>query len=63
MDPPVVRVVLVTGAWRLSMHRPTWIRRRASITAWVRLFFSSTFPYRVSVIVVLNVVGYHTRVC
>jgi lysylphosphatidylglycerol synthetase-like protein (DUF2156 family) len=39
MDSPVVRVVIVTGAWRLTMHRPAWLRRRVRIRGWVSVFF------------------------
>jgi HSP90 family molecular chaperone len=34
----VVRVVIVTGAWRLSMHRPAWLRPRVRVRGWVRVF-------------------------
>jgi hypothetical protein len=38
MDSPVMRVVFVTGVWRMSMHRPAWLRRRMRIRGWVRVF-------------------------
>jgi hypothetical protein len=31
MDSTLVRVVIVSGAWRLRLHRPAWLRCRVHL--------------------------------